>query len=434
MLFFFLFFRMLVASFHAVSRAPNSCHSVSSRERSSNFGALGPRSWGSPGQMKPSEGFWSRILVWRAIAFLNFTRWIVFGMSVLFRRIDFGGVMSWNTQPNCRASENRRKDKFCPKFVITSFHRLPRSIVTSIWDGISFLPISLFQHSHSIFVIIRFGPFRRLFINLTMCEWTLLPKTATTLGLVNQAFWRVPSFTKWVIASFSKVILARPSRHSTTRTFTSGTSGPRWFSLTLPHERILRRIWWWTFPTLIHIVAETAMQLFPFTHCPLASHCQQSPRILLYTLFCPLILDHGVLLKISASGAKVLISNFLFDTSFHHRNQEMSNDPVKIRIDLEHFWSASTLLHGHIALVILSPLETDPSTFGALGLRSWGSLGQINPSEGFSSRIFVWRAIAFMNLTRWIGFCMSELFRKIDDHFGGSMSWKTQPNCRVFDE
>ena len=29
---------------------------------------------------------------------------------------------------------------------------------------------------------------------------------------------------------------------------------------------------------------------------------------------------------------------------------------------------------------------------------------------------------------------MSELFRKIDEDFGGSISWKTQPNCRVFDE
>ena len=39
-----------------------------------------------------------------------------------------------------------------------------------------------------------------------------------------------------------QVILARPSRHSTTGTLTSGTSGPRWFSLTLLHENILRRI------------------------------------------------------------------------------------------------------------------------------------------------------------------------------------------------
>ena len=98
----------LLASFHAASRAPCSCHSVSSWDRSSNFGALGLRWWGSPGQIYPSEGFWSRILVWCAIAFVNFTRWIGLCMFVLFRRIDFGGFMSWKTQPNCRAFDDRR--------------------------------------------------------------------------------------------------------------------------------------------------------------------------------------------------------------------------------------------------------------------------------------------------------------------------------------
>ena len=37
-----------------------------------------------------------------------------------------------------------------------------------------------------------------------------------------------------------------------------------------------------------------------------------------------------------------------------------------------------------------------------------------------------------MNLTRWIGFYMSELFRQID--FSGLMSWNTQPECRALDE
>ena len=37
------------------------------------------------------------------------------------------------------------------------------------------------------------------------------------------------------------------TKMATTLVFTSGTSGPRWFSLTLLHWRILRRIWWWTF-------------------------------------------------------------------------------------------------------------------------------------------------------------------------------------------
>ena len=102
--FSFWIFETLLASFHTPSRAPCSCDSVSSWDRSSNFGALGLRWWGSPGQIIPNEGFWTRILVWRAIAFVNFTRWIGFCMSDLFRKIDdnFGGSISWKTQPNCR--------------------------------------------------------------------------------------------------------------------------------------------------------------------------------------------------------------------------------------------------------------------------------------------------------------------------------------------
>ena len=41
------------------------------------------------------------------------------------------------------------------------------------------------------------------------------------------------------------------------------------------------------------------------------------------TLFCSLILDHGVLLKISISVPKILISKILLDTSFHHSFQSV---------------------------------------------------------------------------------------------------------------
>ena len=101
---FSLNFETLLASFHAASRAHCSCHSVSSWDRSSNFGAFGLRWWGSPGHIIPSNGFWSRMYAWRATTFVNFTRRIGFRMSVLFRKIDedFGGSISWNTQPNCR--------------------------------------------------------------------------------------------------------------------------------------------------------------------------------------------------------------------------------------------------------------------------------------------------------------------------------------------
>ena len=97
-------FYTLLVSLHAASRAPCSCHSVSSWDRSSNFGALGLRWLGSPGHINPSEGFWSRMSAWRATAFLNFTHWIGFRMSEPFRKIDqdFGGTISWNRQPNCR--------------------------------------------------------------------------------------------------------------------------------------------------------------------------------------------------------------------------------------------------------------------------------------------------------------------------------------------
>ena len=71
-------FRIFFASLHAASRAHRSCHSVSSWDRSSNFGALGFRCWGSPGQIIPSDGFWSRVMAWRNAAFgeLNTSDWL----------------------------------------------------------------------------------------------------------------------------------------------------------------------------------------------------------------------------------------------------------------------------------------------------------------------------------------------------------------------
>ena len=98
-------FRTLLASLHTASRAPCSCHSVSSWDRSSNFGAMGLRSWSSPGQINHSERrIWSRMSACSATTFVNFTDRIGFRMSELFRKIvvDFGGSRSWNTQPNFR--------------------------------------------------------------------------------------------------------------------------------------------------------------------------------------------------------------------------------------------------------------------------------------------------------------------------------------------
>ena len=135
------------------------------------------------------------------------------------------------------------------------------------------------------FVIILFRLFYRLFINLTMRVWALFPKPPTALGLQEQAFWKMPSFTEWVIASSSKVILARPSRHSTTGTLTSETSGSRWFSLICCIQEFGDGFNGVTLPRLF--ISWRKLQLSPFAHWPLVSHCQQSPRILCTRCFVP---------------------------------------------------------------------------------------------------------------------------------------------------
>ena len=111
---------MLSASLHAASRAHRSCHSVSSWDRSSNFGALVLRWWGSPGQITPSDWFLSRMSAWRNTALVNRTHRIDFRMFEILRKIvvDFGGSISWHTQPNCRVFFNMATALLSPFFFL----------------------------------------------------------------------------------------------------------------------------------------------------------------------------------------------------------------------------------------------------------------------------------------------------------------------------
>ena len=174
---------------------------------------------------------------------MNFKHWIGFCIAELFRKIDFRGFMSWKTQPNCRAFDDRRP--VGPRFNSWQVPRLisgrpDLSWLSSRWTTgcPTFSCQSFFFKIATALVIILFGPLTGLFINLTMCIRALFHKFAPTLGLLEQAFWRVPPFTEWIGASSLKVIVAGPSRHST-----AGASGSRSTSPNLLHEKIRRRIW-----------------------------------------------------------------------------------------------------------------------------------------------------------------------------------------------
>ena len=62
--------------------------------------------------------------------------------------------------------------------------RFSRSIVTLVSNKSSFLSIIILQYSHCTFVIIRFGPFCRLFLNLTNEHFS--PKRQPFLFLYNK--------------------------------------------------------------------------------------------------------------------------------------------------------------------------------------------------------------------------------------------------------
>ena len=151
-----------------------------------------------------------------------------------------------------------------------------------------------------------FGPFARLFINLSMCIRALFPKFATTQGLVEQAFWRVPLFTEWIGPSSFEVILAWQSKQSTAGTSSSGTSVFRRIFLILPCRRARRRIRLCRFCTLIKNVTETAS--VSLKTLPVGFPLPTISKNYVFTLFCPLILDHGVSIIISVYGPKIPVS------------------------------------------------------------------------------------------------------------------------------
>ena len=82
-------------------------------------------------------------------------------------------------------------------------------------------------------------------------------------------------------------------------------------------------------------------------------------------------------------------SGLRFDAGMHLFSQGEKNVALFFLLFFEkHFWPASTLFHGHLALATLSFPETDPQFLEHWGHADEDHLSKIIPSDGFWSRIF----------------------------------------------
>ena len=111
---------------------------------------------------------------WRCVAIVNRTRRIDPKTFGLFRKIgkDSNGSVSWNTQPNCRASPKK-------------------------------------SHFTSVTILFRF--FAGLTFRLPVCKRALVTEITSRFRLKELTFGRMPTITNWFGADTFQVISARLS-------------------------------------------------------------------------------------------------------------------------------------------------------------------------------------------------------------------------------
>ena len=186
--------------------------------------------WGFADEVSPGQNISERrILVSNFSVTCNSLRefytldWFLHVWALPENRLRRLHVLRDTTQLSCVRWLTSSRSSF--QLMITILIRSSRSVVTfTMVDNrlpYIFVPIILLLHSYCTLVFLHsfWTFFTRLFINLTVCTRALFPKTGKPLlVLYEQAFGRVPLVTDWVVASSFKVILAKPSRHSTTGT------------------------------------------------------------------------------------------------------------------------------------------------------------------------------------------------------------------------
>ena len=133
-----------------------------------------------------------------------------------------------------------------------------------------------------------------LFVNLAVCVRARISKFASILGFVEQAPRRMPFFTEWSCASSFEVILTRASRDILPLGLLPlGLLALDAFSTFCRMKELGEGFGCVDFARLF--ISCRKLQLSPFEHCPLASHCQQSPRVLCPRCFVPLFLTAAFL-------------------------------------------------------------------------------------------------------------------------------------------
>ena len=230
---------------HSASRAPCSCHSVSSWDRSSNFRALGQRQQGSPGQTWPS--------------------WISHVRLVSACPSSSG---EWTSAASCLEIRNpiilHQIIDVEMIFVPTSCHS---SYHVSLMDRDIGRQRVLFHANHLSSAQLHFGhhsfwTFQSAVLQPDGVHMSTFPQNGNHSWYCRTSILEGAIFHKM---SYYKFLLGNPCKAIETFSplwiFSSGTSGSRWFSLIPLHERIRKRIWC-NFSTLTDIVAETAIVSF----------------------------------------------------------------------------------------------------------------------------------------------------------------------------
>ena len=132
----------------------------------------------------------------------------------------------------------------------------------------------------------------------------------------------MPFFTELVCTSSFQVILAGPSSHfSPLKLLPLGLLVPDAFFIFCCVEDLGEGFACVDFACLSSSCRK--LHLSPFEHCPLAFHCQQSPRLLCSRCFALRFLTTACF-EISISGFKILHFQTMLDSSFYHRLQSVT--------------------------------------------------------------------------------------------------------------